>query len=135
MIKLSRQAGFMHLVVIAVLALVLLVAGFLYISKKDAASDTTSPTPQPVQPTHPKQTEPKTFDPQGFYDQIQNGMDYATLNQLANKTGDCIITDVYPAPTSYPCYWSDNKYIVRVTLSSQGVTNKSIHPNNSDNTN
>lgn len=74
-------------------------------------------------------SNPNIFDAQSFYDQVQNGMDLATLNRLAAKKGDCFNSGVYPPPESYPCYWSNGEYIVAVTLGSQGVTNKSIQPN------
>lgn len=127
----------MPVALVTVLVTAVLVIGFLYVSRKDTSDNIAPQLPESVLPgdpipDNPKKPEPKTFDPQTFYDLVQNGMDLTKLNQLAGKNGDCATTGAYPAPETYPCYWSDNKYIVRVTIGGQGVTSKSIHPNNPD---
>jgi hypothetical protein len=76
------------------------------------------------------------FSAQQFYEQVETGMDIVRLNQVAGRNGECTVTDVYPAPQTMPCYWSDEHHVVTVTLSVDGkVISKSLQDNTADRAN
>lgn len=124
----SRYTFAYVLVVIAALA-ILASAFFLYIDK-----DTQEASKQ--LPANSSELAPSTdssntsFDAPMFYDQIENGMDFNQLNQLADKTGECASTGVYPPPKTFTCSWTDNDtYFVRVAFDDSGVVSKDLIKN------
>lgn len=115
-------------VVIVILLFMLAAAGALRYQMRDNTEDTSITEGNSLNTSQEPEAKPKpsdAFAASKFFDQIQTGMSYNQVKNLAGGTiGDCGTTDVHPDSGRMSCTWSDASLRVTVNFSQDKVISK-----------